>query len=450
MPMMKHIGNSVTKRGKRDQLRYLSHSVRLQESLPTHMARLTLGVISLTVFAFIGWAAAANVNEVARVPGEVTPQGFQQVVQHLEGGIVQEILVEEGMLVNKGDVLLRLSGTGVNEDLGQVEERRLSLELQAERLKAFIEDRKPDFSKFSKVDPAQIENQKKMYQSMLDARQSERDVLNEQIRQKQNSMRALQSRRNAIAKNLDITNDLLARKQELYSNGYVSKIGFLETQQDANALSGENQQLGAQIEEARAGLKEYKDRLSSLDASYRDDAWKQLESAEGELAQNSKIVDKLKNKVDRLDVTAPERGLVKSLSINTVGGVVAPGQTLMEIVPLDRPLIVDVRIMPRHIGHLRVGQPVQVKISSFDYSRYGAVPGELEYISASTFQGEQGERYYRGRVRLSQNYVGNHPDQNIVMPGMTVMADMITGDKTILQYLLKPIQNSIQTAMSER
>ncbi len=451
MSFMKDAENSLTQKGKRSQLRYLSHSARLQETLPSHMARVTIFSISLTVCAFITWSGFTNINEMARAPGEVVPQGFQQIVQHLDGGIVTEILVDEGRLVEKGAPLVRLSGAGATEDLGQVEERQLSLGLQQERLKAFVNGRKPDYTVFKTASAEQISNQQRMYDAMLEARQGERDVINEQIKQKQNSIRALQSRQGAISKNLNITRDLLSRKEQLHSNGYVSKISYLETQQEANALSGENMQLSAQVDEARAALTEYKDRLESLDSKYRDEAWRQLEAVENEMAQNKKMGEKLQNRVERLDVVAPVRGLVKSLGVTTVGGVVAPGQTLMEIVPLDRPMIVDVRLSPRHIGHLRVGQPVQVKISSFDYSRYGAIQGELEYISASTFEETaQGERYYKGRVKLAQNYVGNNPDKNIIVPGMTVMVDIVTGDKTILQYLLKPIRNSIQTAMTER
>ncbi len=450
MSMMKDTENNLTRKGKRQQLRYLTHSARLQETLPSYMSRVTIVVISVTVCAFIGWAAFTNVNEVARVPGEVVPLGPQQIVQHLEGGIIKDIGVEEGALVDAGTVMMRLSGSGFNEDLGQVEERQLYLGLQRERLQAFIDGRKPDFKAFAKAPPEQIENQNRMYAAMLEARQSERNIIEEQINQKQNSIKALQSRQAMIGQNLNITSDLLNRKAQLESKGYVSKISYLQTQQEAVTLRGESQQVHAQVEEARAALKEYRDRLTSLDTRFRDDAWKQLEAVENDMAENSKVMDKMKGRVDRLEVTAPVRGLVKSLSVNTVGGVVTPGQTLMEIVPLDRPMIVEVRIPPRHIGHLKVGQPVQVKVSSFDYSRYGSIEGELDYMSASTFQNENGERYYKGRVKLSQNYVGSNPDMNIVVPGMTVMADIVTGDKTIMQYLLKPIRNSMQTAMTER
>ena len=165
--------------------------------------------------------------------------------------------------------------------------------------------------------------------------------------------------------------------------------------------------------------------------------------------KNIEIINKLEERTSRLNLRAPARGLVKGLSVNTIGAVIQPGQTLMEIVPLDKDLEVSVKISPQDIGHLEVGQPVQVKFSTFDFSRYGSVQGHLEQISATTFSGEQGERYYQGRVSLVQNYVGTNPD-NQIMPGMTVMADVITGEKTILEYMLKPIHVSLKTAFTER
>jgi adhesin transport system membrane fusion protein len=141
--------------------------------------------------------------------------------------------------------------------------------------------------------------------------------------------------------------------------------------------------------------------------------------------------------------------LLKALAINTVGAVAQPGQTLMEIVPMDEKMIVEVKIQPQHIGHLKTGQKVQVKFSSFDFSRYGFITGQLDQISATTFTSENGERYYRGRVDLLQNYVG-HDQRNLVVPGMTAMAEIITGEKTILQYLLKPVHTAMKTAFTER
>lgn len=174
-----------------------------------------------------------------------------------------------------------------------------------------------------------------------------------------------------------------------------------------------------------------------------------LDQVISQKAENIEIINKLQEQIVRLEIRAPSYGLVKGLAVNTVGAVVQSGQTLMEIVPLDKALEVQVKIAPKDIGHIKIGQPVQIKFSTYDFSRYGSVPGKLKQISATTFSAEDGERYYQGLVSLDKHYVGDNPG-NTIMPGMTVMADIVTGDKTILQYMLKPIHRAVISAFTER
>jgi len=159
---------------------------------------------------------------------------------------------------------------------------------------------------------------------------------------------------------------------------------------------------------------------------------------------------KLKEQVARLEIKSPSYGFVKVLNIKTIGGVVESGQVLAEIVPLEGNLIIETQIQPKDIGHVKTGQHVNVKISSYDFSRYGAIDGVLEYISATTFVNDDGTRYYMGRVSISQNHVGSDDRKNLIVPGMTVQADIVTGSKSILAYLLKPIHTSVTTAFTER
>ncbi len=405
--------------------------------------------VSIAVLGFIGWAGFTNINEVARTPGEIAPQGMAQLVQHLEGGLVREILVAEGETVARGDLLLRLDGTGIQEDLARARNRAVHLDLQEERLRAFIDGRAPDFSTFSGVEEASIRDQQALYDSSIAAWQKERHILRDQLQQKQQYLEAIESELQTAFSNFTITQDLYNRRRILNDQGYVSDIMLLETRQALNNYRGALRQLEHRIERARTEIGEFDNRLGSLDARYLSDARERLDSVMADQAENREILEKLRERRARLDVRAPVRGLVKGLAVNTVGGVVYAGQVLMEIVPLDEELIVQVRIPPQHIGHVRRGQAVNVKFSSFDFSRYGYVPGALEHISATTFRGEGGERYYMGRVQLQRHYVGDDP-RNVVMPGMTVMADIITGRKTILDYLLKPVHLAVRTSFSER
>lgn len=438
----------MDKNKQEKQLRYLTQSERLREAEDPKLVRLTLFCVSLCIVGFAVWASVTNINEVARAPGEVVPQGFQQTVQHLEGGIVRALWVQDGDEVDAGQVIMSIDGAGAQEDLTRAYSHQAALALQRERLRAFIEGRKPDFDAFTgHASTLAIEDQREIFTSMITAREKEREIIESQVAQKQHTLSVLTARRGTIGRNLAITQDMYNRRKQLHDSGYVSHISYLETRREMNALRGERSELEAKIGEAEASLSEYSQRLSSLGARHRDEAYRQLESVENEMTQNRDLIGKLEDRVARLEIRAPVRGLIKGLSVNTVGAVVQPGQVLMEVIPLDKPLVVEARISPRHIGHLRPGQSVQVKVSSYDFSRYGAIPGTLDTISATTFVGEGGDRFYRGRIRLERLQVGNG---NPVMPGMTVMADIITGRKTIMDYMMKPVRNSLQTAFSER
>jgi HlyD family secretion protein/adhesin transport system membrane fusion protein len=386
---------------------------------------------------------------VARTPGEAVPQGFEQVVQHLEGGIVREIRAREGQIVDKRDVVLVLDGGGSQEDLARAASKQVSLDLQEERLRAFSEGREPDFSAYKASHPDLVRDQTMFFNGMIDARKQERKVIDEQILQKQRSISTLASDLETARENYQITKDLYDRRAELNRKGYASDIQFLETKQSLNNVGGEMRQLQNRISVAKSEITEFQNRLKSLNATYHDDANERLDQLMGEKAQNAEVISKMRDRVSRLEVRAPARGIVKGLAVNTVGAVVQPGQVVMEIVPVDEQIVVQVKISPQHIGHVKTGQKVQVKFSSFDFSRYGIVSGELDQISAATFTGDKGERYYQGRIRLDHNYVGHDP-RNVVVPGMTVMAEIITGRKTVLDYLLKPIHIAMKTAFTER
>lgn len=436
------------KKTQEKQTRYLSQAIQLEETVNPYIIRTTMMMVSLAILAFIGWSAFTNINEVARAPGEVVPHGYQQIVQHLEGGIVKSIEVSEGQIAEKGQVLLRLDGAGLQNDLNRAKDKQIDLGMQEERLRAYAQGREPDFSAFKKQG-GDVRDQEAFFASMRESREKERQIIKDQIAQKQQSIGTLNAQLLAAKKNLSIAQDLYNRLEKLNKMGYSPTVKLLESEQKVNEIRGQAQSIDNQIGVSMNEIKEYQARLESLSAQHLDEVNEKLDEILTDKAQNEEIIQKLEDRIARLDLRAPVRGIVKGLAVNTVGAVVQPGQTLMEIVPLGRKLEVLVKIPPQYIGQLKYGQAVRVKFSTFDFSRYGSAEGRLEKISATTFSGENGERYYQGTISLAQNYVGNDR-KNLVMPGMTVMADIITGDKTILEYLLKPIHRSLETAFMER
>ncbi|MDH5777030.1 MAG: HlyD family efflux transporter periplasmic adaptor subunit [Gammaproteobacteria bacterium] len=389
-------------RSESEQLRYLPQSVMLEEAVNPYLARMTMTWVNAAIVIFIIWASIAKVNEVAKAKGEVVPKGFVQVVQHLDGGIVTDILTGEGDLVQKNQVLLKINDGTTKQDLAKENAMQLYLNLEAERLRAMLENRKPDFSKYT--------NNKGINQKV----NNYADLANTNNPQ----IAKLYKRSRKLKNNLQLAKEELALQERMRKKGHVSKLTILQYQKEVS-----------KIEEEIHG---------------------ELSVIESRLAQNHEVLNKLKNKLERLQVRSPVYGLVKGLKVNTIGGIIEPGKTLMEIVPVDKNLVVEARISPKDIGHVQVGQPVKVIVSSYDFSRYGAAEGLLEFLSATTFINETGEPYYRGRITLKNNYVGKASRKNIILPGMIVEADIVTGKKTILAYLLKPIHQSLRSALTER
>lgn len=431
------------------QLRYLSQAVQLEESVNPAIIRTTLMTIGAAILCFTVWAGFTNIHEVARSPGEVVPSGYQQVVQHLEGGMVDKILIAEGDIVEEGAPLLEISGTGVIEDLERARARKFAIIAQEERLRAYLENRQPDLSRIDPKYTVLIADQKNFFETMEGAQRQEQNIIAEQISQKRALLQSLQRQMATARENLAISADLFRKKSELHRKGYLSETKYLEAKQAINAIEGDIAQIGSRITSANAEIKEYTGRYASIDLSQDDRVNERLDALIAEKTQHEEVLRKLEDRVTRLVLRSPVRGIVKGLSVNTVGSVIRPGETVLEIVPIDKELVVQVRIPPQDIGHIKPGQHVKVKLSSFDFSKFGLIDGTLDQVSATTFKGEAGERFYQGKVRLSKNYVGND-STNAVMPGMTVMAEIITGRKTILEYLLKPVHNSLKTAFSER
>lgn len=428
----------------------LTRSVLYEETPNRNLIRLTALVIGASFLLFLIWASIVEVNEVTQASGEIMPSGYAQVVQHLEGGIVSEILVEEGELVEQGQTLLRMGGTGAEQDFVALSNRQNSLLLQAERLRALAFDQEPDFSSITGGDEDAIAYQNRLLESARQSYEGELSILKDQVAQKSKAVEALQAQRNAVKAELNSATELLGMKQTLEKKGSASRKDVIDSERDVARLQGEIQSIDAQISEARDAISEFQNRQQTLTVQNQEEALNELEDIENQIAENRERLTKQEARVGRMEIKAPVRGLVKGLKVNTIGGVVTAGEPLMEIVPLDQTLIVEAQIAPREIGNLRVGQPARIKVTAYDFSRYGVIDGTLEFLSATTFMNDDGGSFYKARISMDKSYVGPDETKNLILPGMTVEADIITGKKTILAYLLKPIHTSLDTAFRER
>lgn len=432
------------------QSRHLAQSVQLEESGTTPLVRFTMFASSFAVFAFVVWGAFTRIEEVAIADGSVIPSGSIQTVQHLEGGIVDEILVKEGQLVEKGDPLVRLSPAAALADLDQTRAREMTLLLKAERLRAYAEGRRPDFSFAGPEYARLVEDNQAIYQTQLNARDGQRSVILAQIEQKRSELRLLEAQHKTLREQVEANSEELRMRETLLERGLVSRIVYLDNKRENSRLQGELNRTIGQTITAREALAEAESRLVDNQTTAHKTTMDEMGVSVSELAQVQESVARLEDRVKRLMVIAPATGYVKGMAFHNAGAVVQPGGVVCEVVPSGTELKIDARITPRDIGFVKVGQRVKVKVTTYDFARYGAVWGELQQTSASSFLDEKGNVYFKAAIKLSADYVGDQPGKYVLAPGMTVQAEIITGDKSLLQYMLKPIFTQMQQSFHER
>lgn len=430
--------------------RYLAQSIVLEEIGTSGLVRGGILAIGLAIAAFLVWAGVTHIEEVAVTFGEVVPAGQVQTVQHLEGGIVREILIEDGSLVEKGQLLVRLDSATAEADLKQMRSRFASLQLDAARLKAFAEGHDPDFSFIGPGHEDLVANQLDIHRIQKDSLESRRNVILNQIAQRKSEEGSLAGQEKSLRENIRILSEELEMRETLFRKGLQPKLAYLEVQRNVNQAHGDHAKVQAEMRRAREAREEAENRVVELEARRREETLATLGPIVSEISELRESIAKNEDRSRRLEIGAPVRGIVKGLKTHTRGGVLAPGAPLMEIVPLDKELTVETRISTRDVGHVQAGQPVSVKVTAYDFARYGALTGALKGVSATTFLQEDGEPYYKGIVVLDQNHLGSDPTRNRILPGMTVQADIRTGEKTLLQYLLKPVYSYADQAFKER
>ncbi len=430
--------------------RFLSRAILLEEIGPPQAIITTVGVISLFLFGMITWAAVTTLDETSVATGQIRPASSVKPVQHLEGGIVSSVLVNEGEEVRQGQTILTMAPTAALSDLDRIKARHIALTLQIIRLKAFARGEKGDFSAYEKDYPILVQDQRDVLAQQNKSRTAQQNVIQSQITEKENELVLLDRQETTEIRNLAIIAEEMSMRQELTDKGLGSKIKLLEVQRAHNKAQGDLNRTKLSKSSVRANISQVKGNLVALNEKFRNESLIQVDSLSSERAQVSAQLTQLNDRVRRLAVLAPADGIVKGLKYRTVGSIIPPGDVVAEIVPISDSLIAEVRISPRDIGHVDLGTEVLVKIDTYNFARYGSITSSLDHISASSFMDEEGNSYFKGLVALPQNYIGTDPKSNRITSGMTVVADIRTGKKTLLQYLVKPINNALNTSFRER
>lgn len=442
--------SGMTGHGIRARSRFLIQSIKLEESGPPGAISGAMILISVLIIAAIGWAMVTKVDEVAAASGEVVPAGSIHSVQHLEGGIVSAILVREGDMVESGMPLLQIAPTATRSDLNQMLVRRATLLLQAERLHAFAESRMPDFDAAIEGYEELKEDQRAIFRTQIANRTNQVVVVQSQLSQVQGEYQRLTNRAESLREQIAFLREELAIRQRLLDQGLMSRIVFLDTQRELAQSEGSLVETIDSIAESESSVAELNGRADEVISRLENEALTQAGEISSELAQVTQALANLTDRVERLDVRAPVRGIVTSLKPLTINAVIQPGELLMEIVPIGDELVVEAKVSPNDIGHVEPGQPADIRVSSYDFSRFGAVRGTVRQISATTFVDERLTPYYRAVIALDRSFVGDVPGMNPIIPGMTVQVDIKTGSKTILDYLLRPVYRGLNSAFRER
>lgn len=417
----------------------------------THRAQTLVRTAVVVMAVLITWAALAPIDEVTKGEAKVIPSKQLQVIQSLDGGIVSEILVKEGQVVEAGQMLLKIDETRATSGVRESAAQTFALQTKLARLKALAEGQSftpPSPRKDNLEEQRVVEEERQLY----DARRSEFHALvgisEQQLEQREQELTEAQSKRDSATRSLELSQQELTKTRPLLATGAVSEVEILRLERDVSRARGDKEQATAQSARALAAIAEARRKIQETELSFRNEARKELSEVLGRLNALNEGAVALADKVDKAQVKSPVRGRVQRLLANTVGGVLQPGKDIVEIVPLDDALVLEAKVQPKDIAFIHPGQAATVKFTAYDFGVYGGLEAVVENISPDTETDERGNNtFYVVRVRTKQT---NFSDKMPIIPGMTAEVDILTGKKTVLSYLLKPILKAHAYALRER
>jgi adhesin transport system membrane fusion protein len=416
---------------------------------------LLFAVVAIAVTG-LTWANFAVLDEITRGEGKVIPSSQTQVIQSEKGGVLLDLRVREGDIINAGDVVAVIDNTQLATNMAELQQRYWTGLAASARLQAELDGLDdPEQIKFAQVLMAQAPEVAETEKSVFVVRQqqveSQRATLRQQVETKQQELRQIDTKVSTARKSLAIAQEQADILAPLVKTGISSKVDLLRAQQEAQTYQSEISNAEASRAPARGALAEAEAKLKEIDATFRADAAQQLSQHRAELASVNQLLTGSQKEAGRQNLLSPVYGTVKQIQIHTLGGVLQPAEALMEIVPIEDTLLIEAQIRPQDRGFIAPDQPAKIKITAYDYSIYGGLDAKVEQISADAIENERKELFFRVRLRTDRNYlIGKDGGELQIIPGMTATVDILTGKKTVLDYLLKPILKARDTALSER
>jgi adhesin transport system membrane fusion protein len=418
----------------------------IPHSLPRKHDIYMVSVLVLLMLGLVAWAAWAPIDKIVRAQGRIITTSKSQVVQHLEGGIVSEILVHEGQKVQAGQTMMRLSDINANSNLSQGRSRLQSLKATQARLRA--EAQGGTSLVFDDDIPISMQMLEK---NAFDERQSrirsEQAALQQQINQRQAELKEAQARSQSLSTELNIAKQQATMVDSLLKKGAASQMELLEAQSRTERLNTQFRDVVNTIPRLMSAQAESAARINESQSRFRAEARTEINQVTAEINRIVAGIRADSDRVSRTEVRAPSTGFVNRLMFNTIGGVVKPGEAVLEITPSEGPLAVEARVRPDDRASLRAGLTTRVMLGAYDYTVYGALQGEVVEVSSDTLPDENGQRYYR--VVVETKPAQGPLAQEVILPGMTASADVIVGKRSVLSYLLSPLLRFSSRALRE-
>jgi adhesin transport system membrane fusion protein len=416
----------------------------------TQRAQLIVRAGLAVVVILIVWASLAHVQEVTKGDGRVIPSRQLQVVQSLDGGVVSEILVREGDVVEEGQLLLKIDETRASSGVRESAAQGFALRARQARLRALAEGtafKPPVVDSKDGEEQRILEEERSLYENKLSELNTMVAINRQQVLQRRQELSEMRSRMESAERSLSMNRQELNRTKPLLSSGAVSEMDILRLEREVSRSRGDVEQANAQISRVQAAIREAERKVQETELAFRNEARRDMADVMGKLNALSEGRVALLDRVDKSQVKSPVRGRVQRLLANTVGGVVTPGKDILEIVPLDDQLVLEAKVQPKDIAFIHPGQHATVKFTAYDFSIYGGLDATVENISPDTTVDERGNAFYLVRVKTSQpNFNAKMP----IIPGMTAEVDILTGNKTVMSYLLKPVLKARDYALTER
>ncbi|MEA2072298.1 MAG: HlyD family type I secretion periplasmic adaptor subunit [Campylobacterota bacterium] len=427
-----------------------SLSSAILEQSPSKIGRV-LKIWLFTIVAFILWASFSEIDEITRGDGKVIPYGQNQVIQNLEGGIVEAILVDEGQSVTKGDVILKLNNAK-STSTSQTNVMKHN-ELIAKQIRLKAQAYQKPFKKISTTDKQlqkQIDLAHKLYLSNKKEVQAKDNSIVQQIEQRKQELKEAKARIRSLQKSLEFVTQEISMTAPMVREGIKSKVDFLKLKREANGIENDIESAQLSLPRLSYAIEEFRNKRIESKQLFINTAKKELNEVTAEISRLQMQQVAFSDQVSRTMVKTPVDGIVQKLFVHTIGGVIKPGADLVEIVPTDKRLYLEIKIKPSDIAFIHPGAEAQIKISAYDFAIHGGLVGKVVNISPDTITDKKENTFYLIHVETTKNYLGSDKHPLKIIPGMTASADIVTGKKTIMQYILKPILKSKQYVFSER